>query len=172
MFYSTCLLLLSLSMIIEVVVLYLATAQHKRRLPDFLKRLLNGNLGTWLHLSYFSNENESRSAGNGNGIVKELDEHIYDNDDDHINPLDINSSEMPSTRALSTIGCSWPPPWIAFASLALVWSTWCCVLSTPSRIQSFHFLLILSWMMVSIIYYAICILVFMRNLELQMCIFL
>ncbi|KAM8718115.1 hypothetical protein ACLKA7_004771 [Drosophila subpalustris] len=100
-FYSASLLLLSISMIVEVVVLYLATAQHKRRLPDFLKRLLNGKLGTWLHLSYFSNESESSSQRNGNGIVKELDEHVYDNADDLINPLDINhSSEMPSARAL------------------------------------------------------------------------
>ncbi|KAH8266508.1 hypothetical protein KR044_009290, partial [Drosophila immigrans] len=98
-FYSASLLLLSISMIIEVVVLYLATAQHKRRLPDFLKSLLNGKLGTWLFLSYFSNESESTNAANGNSIIKELDEHVYENDDGPINPLDINS-EIPSTRAL------------------------------------------------------------------------
>ncbi|XP_034101654.1 neuronal acetylcholine receptor subunit alpha-2 [Drosophila albomicans] len=98
-FYSASLLLLSLSMIIEVVVLYLATAQHKRRLPDFLKNLLNGKLGTWLFLSYFSNESESMTARNGNGIIKELDDHVYENADEPINPLDINS-EVPSARAL------------------------------------------------------------------------
>ncbi|EDW03428.1 neuronal acetylcholine receptor subunit alpha-5 [Drosophila grimshawi] len=98
-FYSSSLLILSISTIIEVVVLYLATAQHKRRLPDCLKRLLHGKLGTWLLLSHFTSEAETQSR-QGNGIVKELDDQLYDGPDDLTNPLDINPSEEPSARAL------------------------------------------------------------------------
>ncbi|XP_030565430.1 neuronal acetylcholine receptor subunit alpha-2 [Drosophila novamexicana] len=100
-FYSASLLLLSISTVIEVVVLYLATAQHKRRVPDFVKRLLHGKLGNWLLLSQFINVTELPASQQGNGIAKELDEHVYDNADDLMtSPLDINPSEAPSARAL------------------------------------------------------------------------
>ncbi|KAH8409516.1 hypothetical protein KR222_007698, partial [Zaprionus bogoriensis] len=99
LFYSSSLMLLCISTIIEVVVLYLSTAQHKRRVPDFLKRLLHGRLGSFLLLSNFTNEQESRLA-QGNGIAKELEENVYDNADEITNPLDINPILEPSARAL------------------------------------------------------------------------
>lgn len=79
--------------------LYLATAQHKRRVPDLVKRLLNGKLGTCLLLSHFTNEAE-QPARQSNGVPKEMDENLYDSVDDVTNPLDINPTGVPSARAL------------------------------------------------------------------------
>ncbi|ALC38533.1 nAcRbeta-21C [Drosophila busckii] len=95
-FYGYCLLLLSLGTIIEVVVLYLATAEHKRRVPELLKRWLHGKLGDLLLLSNFINEAEPQ-ASQSNGRAKELEENPYE---DIRTPLDINPTETPSTRAL------------------------------------------------------------------------
>ncbi|XP_015035812.2 neuronal acetylcholine receptor subunit alpha-2 isoform X1 [Drosophila pseudoobscura] len=95
-FYSYTLLLLGISTIVEVGVLYLATAKHKRRVPDCLKKLLHGKFGSWLFLSHFSSEAEQQTDKN-----KEMDEHVYDNaDGDPSEPLDINPSEVPSSRAI------------------------------------------------------------------------
>ncbi|XP_022231074.2 neuronal acetylcholine receptor subunit alpha-5 isoform X3 [Drosophila obscura] len=92
-FYSATLLLLSLSTIVEVGVLYLSTAKHKRRVPDCLKKLLHGKFGSWLLLSHFSCEAEQQTETN-----KEMDEHVYDNADD--DPLDINPAQVPTSRAI------------------------------------------------------------------------
>ncbi|TDG49896.1 hypothetical protein AWZ03_003672 [Drosophila navojoa] len=98
-FYSASLLVLSISTIIEVVVLYLATAQHKRRVPDIVKRLLNGKLGSCLMLSHFTNDAELPTTQN-NGLPKEMDENLYNSVDDMTSPLDINPTDTPSARAL------------------------------------------------------------------------
>ncbi|KAH8352069.1 hypothetical protein KR084_001697 [Drosophila pseudotakahashii] len=96
LFYSTTLLFLSVSTIIEVLVLYLATAKHKRRLPEALRNLLHGKLGTWLLLSQFSTTGESETEKS-----KEMDEHLYDNADyqDATSPLGINPTETPGSKA-------------------------------------------------------------------------
>ncbi|KAH8412277.1 hypothetical protein KR009_000982, partial [Drosophila setifemur] len=96
-FYSTSLLLLSISTIIEVVVLYLATAKHKKRIPEVLKKLLHGKLGTWLLLSHFTINGEPQAEK-----TKEMNEHLYDNgnEEDVTNPLDINPTEVPPSRAI------------------------------------------------------------------------
>lgn len=90
---------LSISTIIEVAVLYLATAKHKRRIPDILKKLLHGKLGTWLLLSQFCVSLEPNSDQ-----TKEMDEHLYENDkdadDDATNPLDINPNEGSVSRII------------------------------------------------------------------------
>ncbi|XP_030383574.1 neuronal acetylcholine receptor subunit alpha-2 [Scaptodrosophila lebanonensis] len=100
-FYSSCLLLLSLSTIVEVVVLYISTAKHKRRLPEFIKQLLHGKLGTVLLLSHFCYEADPKGT-HGNSVSRELEEHLYDNDDEcaSTSPQDINPIEIPSERAL------------------------------------------------------------------------
>lgn len=99
LFYSTTLLFLSFSTIIEVAVLYLATAKHKRRIPDVLKKLLHGKVGTWLLLSQFCVSLEPNSDQ-----TKEMDEHLYENgkdaDDDATNPLDINPNEVSVSRMI------------------------------------------------------------------------
>lgn len=80
LFYSTTLLLISLSTIIAVLVLYLSTAKHKTRAPEFLKNLLHGNFGKYLLLSQFSLEAEPQTLlNNGIGSTKEMSDHIYDN---------------------------------------------------------------------------------------------
>ncbi|XP_037710869.1 neuronal acetylcholine receptor subunit alpha-4 [Drosophila subpulchrella] len=96
LFYSTTLLFLSVSTIIEVLVLYLATAKHKRRLPEALRKLLHGNLGTWLLLSQFSTTGGAEAEK-----TKEMDEHLYDNPDeqDATSPLGINPTEAPGSKA-------------------------------------------------------------------------
>ncbi|XP_052837960.1 neuronal acetylcholine receptor subunit alpha-5 [Drosophila gunungcola] len=96
-FYSTTLLFLSFSTIIEVMVLYLATAKHKRSVPEVLKKLLHGKLGTWLLLSQFSTTGEPQEEQ-----TKEMGEHLYENpdEDDAANPLGINPSGMPSYKAI------------------------------------------------------------------------
>ncbi|KAH8273667.1 hypothetical protein KR018_007993, partial [Drosophila ironensis] len=100
-FYSIALMLVSGSTIIEVIVLYLATAKHKRRVPEFLRRLLHGKMGTWLLLSHFIVTPDTQKEK-----TKEMDEHLQENgnsneeDDDMTNPLDINSSEVPAFRAI------------------------------------------------------------------------
>ncbi|XP_017011524.3 neuronal acetylcholine receptor subunit alpha-4 [Drosophila takahashii] len=96
LFYSTTLLFLSASTIIEVLVLYLATAKHKRRLPEALRKLLHGKLGTWLLLSQFSTTGESETEK-----TKEMDEHLYENADyqDATSPLGINPAETTGSKA-------------------------------------------------------------------------
>lgn len=78
--------------------LYLATAKHKRRVPDGLRKLLHSQVGTWLLLSHFSTNGGEPQAEK----TKEMDEqHVYENDeDDATNPLDINPSEVPSYKAI------------------------------------------------------------------------
>lgn len=90
-------MLLSVSTIIEVIVLYLSTAQHKRRVPGFIKNVLNGKLGTFLLLSNFTTDHEQNLVQE-NGRSKELEENVYDNDDE-ISSQDINPPEMPTARA-------------------------------------------------------------------------
>lgn len=92
-------LLLSISTIVEVVVLYLSTAQHKRHVPSYLKGLLYGRLGTFLLLSNFTTDHEQNLV-QGNGRFKELEENIYDNDEEITNPININPAEMPTARAV------------------------------------------------------------------------
>ncbi|XP_034125804.1 acetylcholine receptor subunit alpha-like 1 isoform X1 [Drosophila guanche] len=95
-FYSATLLLLSISTIVEVAVLYLSTAKHKRRVPDCLKKLLHGKLGSWLLLSHFRSEAEQQKDKS-----KEMDEQLYENDDyDQSETLDINPTEVPTSRAI------------------------------------------------------------------------
>lgn len=84
---------------VEVIVLYLSTAQHKRRVPSYLKSLLNGRLGTFLLLSNFTTDHEQNSV-QGNGRAKELEENIYDNDEEITSPVHINPPEMPTARAV------------------------------------------------------------------------
>ncbi|XP_059221075.1 neuronal acetylcholine receptor subunit alpha-2 isoform X2 [Stomoxys calcitrans] len=101
LFYSSSLLLISLSTIISVVVLYLSTAKHKQRVPELLRKILNGNAGHFLLLSQFSLEAEPHSLLN-NG-TKELGEHIYDNADQGetmADPTILNPTSSPSTRSL------------------------------------------------------------------------
>ncbi|XP_055919837.1 neuronal acetylcholine receptor subunit beta-3 [Eupeodes corollae] len=54
LFYSSSLLLVSISTIISVIVLYLSSAKHRRRVPSFLRNLLNGPLSYFLFLSHLS----------------------------------------------------------------------------------------------------------------------
>lgn len=63
-----------------MIVLYLSTAQHKKRVPELLKNLLNGVAGRVLLLSQFTLEAEPQSLLN-NG-TKELGEHVYNNPDE------------------------------------------------------------------------------------------
>ncbi|XP_033173051.1 neuronal acetylcholine receptor subunit alpha-2 [Drosophila mauritiana] len=94
-FYSTSLLYLSVSTIIEVLVLYMATGKHKRRLPEALRKLLHGHLGTWLLLSLFSTTGESQAEK-----TKEMDEHPYEEaDEEESSPLGINHTEVPGAKA-------------------------------------------------------------------------
>lgn len=94
-FYSTSLLYLSVSTIVEVLVLYLATGKHKRRLPEALRKLLHGHLGTWLLLSVFSTTGESQAEK-----TKEMDEHPYEEaDEQESSPLGINHTEVPGAKA-------------------------------------------------------------------------
>ncbi|XP_017075409.2 neuronal acetylcholine receptor subunit alpha-5 [Drosophila eugracilis] len=95
-FYSTSLLFLTVSTVIEVSVLYLATAKHKRRLPEVLRKLLHGKLGTWLLLSQFSTTGEQQRDQ-----TKELGEHLYEDPQDHdvTSPLEINPTEVPGYKA-------------------------------------------------------------------------
>lgn len=79
--------------------LYLATAQHKRRVPDIVKRLLNGKLGSCLLLAHFTNDAEL-PATQSNGLPKEMDENLYNSVEDLTSPLDINPTDTPSARAL------------------------------------------------------------------------
>ncbi|XP_075154130.1 neuronal acetylcholine receptor subunit alpha-2-like [Haematobia irritans] len=101
LFYSSSLLLISLSTIISVIVLYLSTAKHKQRVPEFLKKLLNGNVGHFLLLSQFALEAEPHSLLN-NG-TKELGEHGYENPE-HVeaftDPTMLNTPTSPSMRSL------------------------------------------------------------------------
>ncbi|KAM7354590.1 tRNA splicing endonuclease subunit 2 isoform 2-T2 [Cochliomyia hominivorax] len=100
LFYSSCLLLLSLSTIISVIVLYLSTAKHKKRVPEFLKNLLNGILGRTLLLSQFTLEAEPPSLLN-NG-TKELGENVYNNLDQCETPdhTHVNPNQLPSCRSI------------------------------------------------------------------------
>lgn len=92
--------MLSLSTIISVIVLYLSTAKHKRRVPEFLKNILNGDLGKVLLLSQFTLEAEPQSLLN-NG-TKELGEHVYDNleEPETTDPTQINPTHLPSSRSI------------------------------------------------------------------------
>ncbi|XP_055837683.1 neuronal acetylcholine receptor subunit alpha-5-like [Episyrphus balteatus] len=54
LFYSSSLLLVSLSTIVSVIVLYLSSAKHRRRVPSFIRNLLNGPLSYFLFLSHLS----------------------------------------------------------------------------------------------------------------------
>ncbi|XP_068141562.1 neuronal acetylcholine receptor subunit alpha-2 [Drosophila tropicalis] len=101
-FYSSSLLLVSWSTIIEVLVLYLATTQHKRRIPEFLKKVLDGPLGTCLLLSHFTFEGEQSNKSNEKG-KREMEEHIYEsssNDYADADPLYVNPIEIPSSQAI------------------------------------------------------------------------
>ncbi|XP_023306759.2 neuronal acetylcholine receptor subunit alpha-2 [Lucilia cuprina] len=100
LFYSSSLLMLSLSTIISVIVLYLSTAKHKKRVPEFLKNLLNGVVGRVLLLSQFTLEAEPQSLLN-NG-TKELGEHVYDNPDqsETTDPTHINPNQLPTSRSI------------------------------------------------------------------------
>ncbi|KAH8237886.1 hypothetical protein KR032_005424, partial [Drosophila birchii] len=106
-FYSTTLLLLSVSTIIEVAVLYLATVRHKRRIPDVLRKLLHGKVGTWLLLSHFCIlQPASNQAEKTNELYEqqenEQEQNVYENveDESPTNPLDINPSEVPAYKAI------------------------------------------------------------------------
>nr|XP_017021848.1 acetylcholine receptor subunit beta isoform X1 [Drosophila kikkawai] len=103
-FYSTTLLLLSVSTIIEVAVLYLATVKHKRRIPDVLRKLLHGKVGTWLLLSHFCTQPAPQQTEKTNELYEQQqdqEQHVYENDDDEAtNPLDINPSEVPAYKAI------------------------------------------------------------------------
>ncbi|XP_037948073.1 neuronal acetylcholine receptor subunit beta-3-like [Teleopsis dalmanni] len=99
LFYSSSLLMLSLSTIISTIVLYLSTAKHKRRLPTFIKNALNGALGRILMLSTFTLEPNAQTMTNSD--TKELAEHIYENrDTDTPDPLGINAPAAPSARSI------------------------------------------------------------------------
>lgn len=91
--------MLSLSTIISVIVLYLSTANHKKRVPEFLKNLLNGILGQILLLSQFTLEAEPQSLLN-NG-TKELGEHVYDSPDqsETPDPTHVNPSHSSTSRS-------------------------------------------------------------------------
>lgn len=54
LFYSSSLILVCISTIISVIVLYLASAKHRRRVPSFLRNLLNGPLSNFLFLSHLN----------------------------------------------------------------------------------------------------------------------
>ncbi|XP_017046308.1 neuronal acetylcholine receptor subunit alpha-4 [Drosophila ficusphila] len=98
-FYSSTLLFLSLAMVLEVVVLYMATAKHKKRLPEALSKLLHGRAGTWLLLSQFSTSGQFRA---------EADENHYDTpydaeEEEHpTSPLSLSAAEGPSFKDLQS----------------------------------------------------------------------
>lgn len=86
-------------------VLYLATAKHKRHLPDFLKNLLNGALSKFLLLENFTLEAEPHVSMN-NG-TKELMEHQYENPDNISDAAGINASTSTSVSANRFIQFEW-----------------------------------------------------------------
>lgn len=114
--------MLSFSTIISVIVLYLATAKHNKRVPEFLKNLLNGVGGRILLLSQFTLEAEPQSLLN-NG-TKELCEHVYDNPDqsESPDPTHVNPNQSPSSRSIQF-------DWVLLATaLDRIWFLIYCVL--------------------------------------------
>ncbi|EDV57242.1 neuronal acetylcholine receptor subunit alpha-4 [Drosophila erecta] len=89
LFFSISLLFLSVSTIVEVLVLFLATSKHKVRIPEALRKLLHGNPGTWLLLSVFSSTGESQAER-----TVEMDEHAVE-----ASPLVINPVQEPGAKA-------------------------------------------------------------------------
>ncbi|XP_061394044.1 neuronal acetylcholine receptor subunit alpha-2-like [Musca vetustissima] len=98
LFYSASLLLLSISTVVSVIVLYLSTAKHKQRVPQFLRNILNGVLGRILLLSEFSLEAEPQTLLN-NG-TKELGEHVYDEPVETTNDIAMFNSSNHTPRSL------------------------------------------------------------------------
>ncbi|XP_067622727.1 neuronal acetylcholine receptor subunit alpha-7-like [Eurosta solidaginis] len=96
LFYSNSLLLLSISTIIAVCVLYLATANHKRHVPEFLKTILKGPLSKVLLLENFTLQADSHATMN-NG-TKELMEHQYENPDGVTDVAGINLATSSSSN--------------------------------------------------------------------------